>query len=181
MRGKIQIATKHRKDTFKEVIDYVKSMKEPVDAMIEGDYNQEIESNEVKQFFAQLQLQDVHQNFNEIELSQMDHTHNRGTKCIDSIDVTPDLIKHVKGSRLFEKNEIVNTDHRHYVIDINLEECFQDEFSGWDKIERVILDPNKRTDRGKFNEFVDETLGFFPLESTVQNVNISIVTHKNLE
>ena len=51
MRGKIEMPTKHRKETFKEVIDCVKSMKEPVDVITEGDFNQGIESNEVKPFF----------------------------------------------------------------------------------------------------------------------------------
>ena len=32
-----------------------------------------------------------------------------------------------------------------------------------------------------FNEFVDEILDYFPLELTVQNVNVSTVTHKDLE
>ena len=70
----------------------------------------------------------------------MDHTHSRGSKCIDSIAVTPSVRNHMEGSRLFETNEIENTDHRSYAVDINLEEHFQEEFSGWDKIEKEILD-----------------------------------------
>ena len=33
---------------FKEVINGEKSMKEPVDVIVGGDFNQDIESNEVK-------------------------------------------------------------------------------------------------------------------------------------
>ena len=43
MRGKIETATKFRKDMFKVVIYYVKSIKDPVDTMIGGDCNQGIE------------------------------------------------------------------------------------------------------------------------------------------
>ena len=48
-----------------------------------GDHDQDIESNKVKQFFSELQLQDVRQTFNGIELSQIDHTNSRGTMYID--------------------------------------------------------------------------------------------------
>ena len=111
----------------------------------------------------------------------MDHAHSRGTKSMCSIAVNPELRKCVEGSILFKTNEIVNTVHRYYVVDINLEEYFQEEFSGWYKIEGGILDANKRVYREKFNEFMDEALDSFPLESTVQHVNNSIVTQKERE
>ena len=47
----MELATKCVKEMFKEVINCVKQMKEPVDVMIGGDHNQDIESNEMKQFF----------------------------------------------------------------------------------------------------------------------------------
>ena len=111
MRGKIISVTKYRKEILKDIIDYVKSMKEPVDVIIGGDYNQDIALTEVQQFFTELQLKDLHQTFNGIEVKYMDHTHSRGTKCIDSIAATPNIRKHIEGSKLFETNEIINTDH----------------------------------------------------------------------
>ena len=44
---------------------------------------------------------------------------------------------------------------------MTLEACFQEEFSGWDKIEGGILDTNERTPREKFNEYVDQILDSF--------------------
>ena len=35
---------------------------------------------------------------------------------------------------------------------------FKEKFSGWDKIERRVLDANKRAQREKFNECVDQKL-----------------------
>ena len=49
------------------------------------------------------------------------------------------------------------------------------------KIERKVLDPNKRTHREKFNEHIDEILDTFLLESTVDNLTISTVIHNELE
>ena len=53
----------------------------------------------------------------------------------------------MKGSMIFETNEILKTDHRSHVIGMNLEEYFRVEFSGCDKIERRFLNPTKRTHR----------------------------------
>ena len=67
------------------------------------------------------------------------------------------------------------------MVEINLEECFQEDFSGWNKIEREILDPNKRAHGEKFNEHVHEMLDSILLKSTAQNTSISTVAHKELE
>ena len=67
------------------------------------------------------------------------------------------------------------------MVDINLEKYFQEDFSGWDKIERVVLDPNKRTHGETFNEHADQTLDHVPLESSFQDISISTVTHEDLE
>ena len=63
-------------------------------------------------------------------------------------------------------------------MDINLEEFVQEEFSGWEKIERVVLDPSKRIHRNKFDEYGEETLDSIPLESTIQNIIVSLVAKK---
>ena len=68
---------------------------------------------------------------------------------------------HLEGIRLFETNGIMNADHRSNMVDMSLEEYFQEEFSGWDKIERVVLDPRKKTTETKFNEFMDDMLDSF--------------------
>ena len=88
---------------------------------IGGDYDQDIALNLVHQFFAELQIQDLHQNFNELDMKALDHTCSRGTKCIDSIAATPNIRKHMEGSRMFETNEITIADHMSCVVDINLE------------------------------------------------------------
>ena len=79
----------------------VKSIKGPVDVIVGGCCNQHIASNEVQHFFAESQVQDMHQHFNEIEAKELDYTHSRGAKCSNSIAATPSIRKHIEGSRFF--------------------------------------------------------------------------------
>ena len=57
----------------------------------------------------------------------------------------------------------MNADHRSCVVDMNLEDYFQEEFSIQDRTERGVLDPSKRVHREKFNEHIDEMLDSYPL------------------
>ena len=107
--------------------------------------------------------------------------YSRGIECIDSIADTSNIRNHLEDSRLFKTNKIMSTYHQSWIVDINLVECFQEDFSRLDKIERRVLDPTKRTLRKKFNEHVDEMLDSFSLESTMQKLNVSKVTKKELE
>ena len=127
--GKVKSATHRRKKIVEDTADYTKSLNNPVDATIGGDCNQDIAPTEVQQFFNELQMKDVHQTTNVIELNEIDHTYSRVTKHIDSIAATPNARKHIERRSLHGTNEIINTDHRSCVIDINLEECFLEEFS----------------------------------------------------
>lgn len=82
----------------------------------------------------------------------MDHTYQRGTKYIDLIEATKNIINFIKDSRLYKINKIINTDYRAYVVDINFEYYFEEEFSRQDKIDKAVLSLNKRIHREKFNE-----------------------------
>ena len=69
----------------------------------------------------ELEVKDVHISFNMIEVINLDSTHIVGSRCKDSIAVSYNLIEFVEGSKLYEINEIINIDHRSYVIDLNIE------------------------------------------------------------
>ena len=56
-----------------------------------------------------------------IEIANLDSRYIAGSRCIDSITVSYDLMEFVDRSKLYETNKIMNTDHRSYVIDLNIE------------------------------------------------------------
>ena len=55
---------------------------------------------------------------------------------------------------MYEINEILDTNHHGYVVDIDLKEYFDQEFSSWDQINKSLLDLEKRLHREKFKELI---------------------------
>ena len=70
----------------------------------------------------------------------------------------------VEGSKLVPHNEIVFTDHRACIVDTNVEECFNDNFSLWDEINHVKLNPARRSHRDKFYEELEEQFNVHRIE-----------------
>jgi len=64
-----------------------------------------------------------------IRVEEMDNTYWNGSKCIDIVAVLENSIRFVEGSKLCETYEILDTDYCWYVIDINLNDYFNEEFS----------------------------------------------------
>ena len=66
--------------------------------------------------------------------------------------------------------EIVFSDHRSYVIDVNLEEYFEDTFSSWDKIDKVLLNPSRKSHQEKFCKVIEEQLDMYQLENQIHRI-----------
>ena len=61
----------------------------------------------------------MYQLFNILEILSIDYMYHRGTKYIDSIVATENIMNFIDSS---------STDYRAYIIDINLEDYFNKEF-----------------------------------------------------
>ena len=55
----------------------------------------------------------------------MDNTYWDGSKCINTIVASDSTLAFVEWCKLCEVNEILDTDHRGYIIDVNLIEYFE--------------------------------------------------------
>ena len=62
----------------------------------------------------------------------MDNRYRDRSKCIDTIAASESILSFVEEYRLYEINRILDTDHCGYVVDIDLKEYFDQEFSSWD-------------------------------------------------
>ena len=140
------------------------------DIILAGDLNQDIVSREVQQFFNKLGIKDIHQQYNFIELDEIDNTYRDRSKYIDTIAASESILSFVEGCRLYEINEILDTNHRGYIIDIDLKEYFDQEFSSWNQINKSLLDPEKGSHREKFKELVEKMLDSIDIEGNLSKL-----------
>ena len=154
--GKVRLTGEYRKEIFNKIKKYVNSNEDINDIIIAGDYNQYVVDNEVRKFHAELEVSEIHHKVNNVELRELDKTYKNGSSPIDSIVALSSIMEYVVGYHLINYNEIVERDYQAYVIDINIEEYFDEAFSGWDNINRVILNPPRRSHRNIFVESIEE-------------------------
>ena len=64
-------------------------------------------------------MNEIFSEVNEVDENNIDGTFECGTKCIDFVLVSEGIINIVEGIELIECNEIVDSDHRGYLTDLN--------------------------------------------------------------
>jgi len=175
--GKIKSTTQYRKEILRQIKEYVHENKID-DIIIGGDFNQGIATNEIQQFFQQIGVQDIHSKINKIPLNQLDKTNVNGSLPIDSIAASQGIYEYIEGCRLVENNEIVHTDHRGYLVDVNLEEYFNDELSSWNAINKVIVNPSRRSHREKFTEIIEQQMDIYNMEEMIQDLKQNPISER---
>ena len=80
-----------------------------------------------------------------------------------------------------ESNEIIITDHRAYIININLQEYFNETFSRRNKINKRILNPSRRSYYEQFIEEIEELITQFNIEAMLDRVNHGNTLREELE
>ena len=164
LEGSAKSTTDYRKETLQQIKDYLNQLSDIDDVIIAGDMNQNVSSNEIRKFYSEIGVDEVHSRINQTPIENLDKTCVNGSNAIDSVAVSEGLMEFVEGSLLVSNNEIINTDHRAYIVDANLEDYFNEEFSRWDEIKHVMLDPAKRSHREKFVEELENQLDYHQIE-----------------
>ena len=86
---------------------------------------------------------------------------------MNSVATTKGLIQFIKGFLLLEWNEVIITNYRSYIIDINLEEYFQDQFTKWDEINKIILNLSRKSYHIKFVKYIEELIEAYHLQDYI--------------
>ena len=87
----------------------------------------------------------------------------------------------IRGSILIDFKEIIDTDHRGFIFDIDINEYFTIEASMYDKIENNNLDPTKRSHRIKFMTKLDEYIEQLNLVELVESKCNRAITNQEIE
>ena len=127
--GEAKTSTQYRNQIFKEIEDFVKNNNNITDVIVAGNFNQSVKSRAIQRFLENIGVIEVHHRYNNIEINQLDHTERRGSEPIDVFAVSRGLIRFVEGSLLNEYFDIIITNHRSYIVDINFEGYFDQQMS----------------------------------------------------
>ena len=171
--GTMNTPNKYRKEIFEEIIKHVKDHPEINDILIGGDYNQYLNDNEIKQFHEALEVHEIHPIVNAVPIHSIGKTYKNRSKPIDSIAATSGLIEYVDGYKLLGYNDVVESDHRSYMIEIAIEDYFNEQLSEWDSINKVVLNPVKRSHRKWFIEELENQLQIYNVENDLDRLEIT--------
>ena len=178
--GKMNTPTTYRKELFDDIVSHINRNTEINDIIIAGDYNQYLNDNEVRQFHENINVHELHPIVNNVPINQIGKTYKNGSKTIDSIAATSGILEYVDGCELLGYNEVVETDHRSYIVDISLNDYFNDEMSEWESIDKVSLNPARRSHMEKFLEELENQLNIYNIEDDLDRMEISC-SHEEIE
>ena len=97
--------------------------------VVAGDFNKDANAKNIQEFVVEMGLYEVFGEVHEVDKNDRDGTFEYGTKCVDYVLVSEGMLNVVEGIELIECNEIVDSDHRGYLTDLNLETYFKEEFN----------------------------------------------------
>ena len=65
-------------------------------------------------------------------------------------------MEYVEESKLLKRNDIAHVDYLAYLVNINIEDYFEKEFSSWDNLNYILLDRKRKSHRVKFGKKLEE-------------------------
>ena len=162
----------YRKEIFNEIINHIKNNPDINNIIIGGDYNQNLNNNEVKRFQEAIGIYEIHPIINNVQINQIGKTYIHGSNPIDSLATSQGIIDYIDRCKLLSNNDIIELDHYSYIIDVALEDYFDDELSEWDNINKVLLNLARRSHREKFIEELEHQLEIYNVENDLNRMEI---------
>ena len=126
MKEKAKITIDYRNEILNKIQVYIKASNTINDIIIAGDYNQSIALNKIKHFYNNIGIKDIYQSYNNILIEELDKTYISRLIPIDSIAATLGILEYIEGCILLNHNNIVLSNHRAHIGDINFKEYFNE-------------------------------------------------------
>ena len=101
---KVQISRQYRNELLESLSKELKTSKQEgvLDFLVVGDFNQDIEGEKMKIFMRENGLFDIHSTMNPNNDRDRDNTYKTGSKQINAVMSTPDLLDSIQGSKLVD-------------------------------------------------------------------------------
>jgi len=178
---KVKTAKVHREELLTEITDEITLWKSKgtQNFIVAGDFNQDVTKERICKFQRDNGIEEIHQEYHYRNDRVRDATHKSGKSQIDAVFASTEVIDCVQGSKLIDFNEIVITDHRGFMFDVNIMRYFRKKKDDYDESQNRNLNPNNRKHRSKFKKKLEEYIKDSKLEEKVMNMcNQRITPHE---
>jgi len=95
-------------------------------------------------------LFEIYEALNGETVESKEKTYKSGSKQIDAVLATEEVLELLQGSLLLDFKDVVDSDHRGFIFDLDVYQYFSVEASEYDTTDNVTLNPTKRLYRCKF-------------------------------
>ena len=129
-------------------------------------------SDNAKSFMNETGLYDVFAEVNGVEEDKRETTCQHGSAWIDHVLAADGMLRKAKGCELTECSELVESDHRGQLTDVDLAENFSEDFAKDDEIAERNLNPNRKTHRENFVQKCNKLLDSICTERDLNDVNV---------
>ena len=156
--GEVKTTREYRTDMLNELTEEIGKLKAAgvTGIILTGDMNQDITSTTMQRFIRENGFYELHEEVNETDSLVRDKTYKNGTKQIDVILGTEPILQATRGSKIIDFDEIIITDHRGFLFDVDVKEYFDINTSKYDKSETRKLNPANRRHRNEFKETLEQ-------------------------
>jgi len=79
------------------------------------------------------------------------------------------------------QNDFVMSDHRSYLLDLNVEEYFEDYLSSWNRINKAVLNLSRESHRATFYEELVNQLNIYNIEESLMKTSLSNQEIENID
>ena len=150
--------------------------------IVVGDVNENVYLTDSEQFLILNELININEVMNgQIESTNRDSTYQYGSNYIDIIAVSTNLLEFIDECSIVNFNQIIITDHREFLVDVNLEDFFQVEQFEIEKKDNSRLNSRKSTHKAKFVEKVEEMIVETNLKEMIDEFCTSMASTDQLE
>jgi len=142
---------------LKDLLELIKKQSN-CEIIIARDFNESITSKRIEQFLIENGLFEIHDFINSDYSGRRDSTYERGSNQIDLVAGILSVVLCVRGSEIINFHQIIETDYREFVFDIDIESLFENDITEIDCVDHIKLDLSRILHRRKFVEKIEEKL-----------------------
>ena len=171
----------YREKLLQDLIKFIHEQHQVSDILLAGDLNSCLHEDDIQDFFNRTGLNDVFSYFHDIDETIREPTFIRGPRCIDTLAATMGLLDFFDGIRIMNFSEIVLTDHRGIMADIDINAYFEMETSTFDVRLNTKFDPRRRKHCSDFCEKAEELAAQIKLDEMITNIETQSPSYHAIE